>query len=258
MARCPECGGSSIRKSRRHVRAKSASRPFSLWLRCNRCGARFLGTYWRRVGRWVGLGVAAVVLLVVTAGPRTPGRPAPSATEMPPAAGAGPTGFGPETLDAADRGDREAQYRMGLALIREYREQGRRESLGEGLAWLHRAAEQGDPRAQFEMGTLYETGNGALQDFAEAAQWFRRSAEGGHPGAMFRLGQMAGTGRGQPKSLVEAYVWLNLAAARGEAAAGPVRDQVAALLAADQLSEAQERSRHLHARLPGGTLTPAP
>jgi TPR repeat protein len=32
-------------------------------------------------------------------------------------------------------------------------------------------AEQGDPRAQFPLGSLYENGNGVPRDFVKARQW---------------------------------------------------------------------------------------
>jgi TPR repeat protein len=155
-----------------------------------------------------------------------------------------------ETLAAARRGDREAQCRLGLWLLREYREQGSRSSLSEGVDWLRQAAEGGEPEAQFELGNLHESGSGVIQDFAEAAHWYREAAQRGHFEAMYCLGRLAGLGRGVQKDLVDAYAWLNVAAARGEARAEPARDRVGALLSAAELAEAQERSRQLHASIP--------
>ena len=44
----------------------------------------------------------------------------------------------------------------------------------EALADLRARAEQGQPRAQFELGLLYEKGLGIHQDDAQAIKWYRR------------------------------------------------------------------------------------
>lgn len=38
-------------------------------------------------------------------------------------------------------------------------------------------AEQGDPRAQYQLAVLYLRGRGVPQDYAEAAKWLRKAAE---------------------------------------------------------------------------------
>ena len=45
---------------------------------------------------------------------------------------------------------------------------------------LRTDAEQGDADAQFNLGVMYETGGGVLQDYAEAVRWYRLAAEQGH------------------------------------------------------------------------------
>ena len=46
-------------------------------------------------------------------------------------------------------------------------------------------AEQGDAKAQGNLGRMYALGEGVTQDFAEAVKWFRRSAEQGEAVAQF-------------------------------------------------------------------------
>jgi uncharacterized protein len=41
----------------------------------------------------------------------------------------------------------------------------------QAVAWYHKAAEQGDATAQFNLGVSYAKGQGATQDFAQAAAW---------------------------------------------------------------------------------------
>lgn len=43
--------------------------------------------------------------------------------------------------------------------------------------WRRRRAEQGDARAQFGLGLMYDAGQGVPQDDSEAAKWYRKAAE---------------------------------------------------------------------------------
>ena len=64
------------------------------------------------------------------------------------------------------------------------------------LAEWRPLAEQGDPRAQYQLGVLHYRGDGVAQDYGQAAKWFRRAAERGDPDAQFNLGLLyAGRGR---------------------------------------------------------------
>ncbi len=77
--------------------------------------------------------------------------------------------------------------------------------------WLP-VAEQGDRRAQYQVGVLYYRGEGVPQDFAEAAKWFRQAAERGDADAQFNLGLLYLDGTGLPKDFVRAHMWFDLAA----------------------------------------------
>ena len=64
------------------------------------------------------------------------------------------------------------------------------------------AAEQGDADAQYNLGMLYDDGVNVPQDAAKAAKWFRRAAEQGHVAAQSKLGVMYEKGRnGVPQRL---------------------------------------------------------
>lgn len=105
------------------------------------------------------------------------------------------------------------------------------------------SAENGNMDAQYKLGLLYLTGNGALQDFAEAAKWLKLSAEQGYGPAQYELGMIYRSGYGLPADQVQSYVWLNLAAAAGVSEAKRARDEVMRGLSAKQLAQAQKISR---------------
>ncbi len=59
---------------------------------------------------------------------------------------------------------------------------------GRGVNYLLDAARQGDVKAQYQMGCIYEKGYGHLQRSSEqAVRWFVRAAEQGHPLACRRM-----------------------------------------------------------------------
>ena len=54
------------------------------------------------------------------------------------------------------------------------------ENKGEAIKWYRKAAEQGDPDAQFHLGLCYDEGCGVPENKAEAIKWFQKAAEQGH------------------------------------------------------------------------------
>lgn len=57
---------------------------------------------------------------------------------------------------------------------------------------LRMKAERGDPEAEYKLGLAYDVGVGTPQDLGQAAAWYERAAEQGHAGAQFSLGLMYG------------------------------------------------------------------
>jgi TPR repeat protein len=89
----------------------------------------------------------------------------------------------------------------------------------EAVHWCKKAAEQGDARAQFNLGQMYEWGDGVPQDSGEAEVWFRKAAQRGEAVAQYMLGLCYCNGRGVTQNTTEAVRWWNLAASQGVAAA---------------------------------------
>ena len=108
-------------------------------------------------------------------------------------------------------------------------------------------AEQGDSKAQYNLGAMYMKGEGVPQDNAKAVVWYREAAAQGHALAQFMLGTMYADGKGVPQDDETAYIWFNLAASRSTGEdrerAVKVRDRFAALLTREQLAEAQHGAR---------------
>jgi hypothetical protein len=69
--------------------------------------------------------------------------------------------------------------------------------------------------AQFDLGMLYEEGEGVPQDFGQAAAWYRKAAERGHADAQFLLGALYESGQGIPRDDAQAVYWYGKAAEQG-------------------------------------------
>ncbi|MDD0759736.1 tetratricopeptide repeat protein, partial [Shigella sonnei] len=63
------------------------------------------------------------------------------------------------------------------------------------------AAEQGNAAAQFNLGVMYENGQGVRQDYVQAVQWYRKASEQGDAQAQYNLGLMYYDGRGVRQDL---------------------------------------------------------
>ena len=58
------------------------------------------------------------------------------------------------------------------------------------MKWFRKAADQGNPRAQHNLGFMYAYANGesVLNDLAEAVKWYRKAADQGFAPSQYTLG----------------------------------------------------------------------
>ena len=82
-----------------------------------------------------------------------------------------------------------------------------------------RIADQGDARAQYNLGMMYGNGEGVSRDYKESVKWFKLAAKQGIAQAQYNLGVMYGNGRIVPQDYKEAVKWYRLAADQGYAKA---------------------------------------
>ncbi|MBL28111.1 MAG: hypothetical protein CMM50_11255 [Rhodospirillaceae bacterium] len=74
----------------------------------------------------------------------------------------------------AEDGDARAQYALGAMYQNGLAVE---KDYGKALAYYQASAGQGYPSGQFGLGALYEKGSGVEQNYEEAAKWYRLSAE---------------------------------------------------------------------------------
>ena len=87
------------------------------------------------------------------------------------------------------------------------------------VAWVEKAAGQGNAEAQFLVGQRLLLGEGIQRDARRAAQWFYQSARNGNGRAQLALGELFLSGLGLRQSEVEARAWFEDAARQGVAEA---------------------------------------
>jgi TPR repeat protein len=88
-------------------------------------------------------------------------------------------------LPIATRGDREAQFYIGLI----YRNGNERpKDINEAIRWLRLSADQEYSPAEYQLGAIYSSGNGINKDYDEAFKWLQRATNHGNPGAKALLG----------------------------------------------------------------------
>lgn len=128
--------------------------------------------------------------------------------------------------------------------------QGMPQDYSAAAGWYLKAAEQGLPHAQTNLGVMYSAGRGVPQDYQAAAKWFQEAADQGETSAQANLAGMYEKGEGVPRDYLMAHIWLDLAvecstptqaAFRSEVVQR--RDAVAKFLTSTQLEEARRLAR---------------
>jgi hypothetical protein len=103
-------------------------------------------------------------------------------------------------------------------------------------------AEQGDAKAQYNLGVMYSSGQGVSKDYAEAVKWCRKAADQGYADGQYNLGVMYYLGQGLPQDYVQAYMWFDLAAA-AVPDAQKARDKLAGSMTSAHLARARRLAR---------------
>jgi TPR repeat protein len=88
-----------------------------------------------------------------------------------------------------------------------------------GLSDLRRRAEEGDAKAQYDLGRIYMFGLGVSQDYQQAAKWYEHAAEQGLAAAQFMIGFLYEQGKGVPRDYARALDYYRSATEQGHTTA---------------------------------------
>jgi uncharacterized protein len=137
----------------------------------------------------------------------------------------------------AEQGNALAQYNLGLLYDIG---QGAPKDYDQARQWYEKAAAQGQADAQVNLGILYDYGRSIQQDFKKAVYWYRLSAKQGNALAQRRLGSMYERGDGVEKDYVQAYMWYILGTTGGADRGSARKDALAKQMTPEQIAEAQK------------------
>lgn len=115
-----------------------------------------------------------------------------------------------EIRKAAESGNPEAQFQLGNTY---YLGKGGKADAEKAKLWFEKAAQQNHVEAQANLGVLLYMGATQEKDIANAVEWFQKAALQGHAGARKHLGILYDTGQGVPADPIQAARWYGLAAA---------------------------------------------
>ena len=113
---------------------------------------------------------------------------------------------------AADQGNARAAYNIGVLYERGW---GVAQDYAEAMRWYRKAADHGDVRAQFNIGGLYHNGWGVARDETEATRWYRKAADQGDAPGQLNVGTAYANGWGVARDDTEAMRWYRMAANQG-------------------------------------------
>jgi len=128
-----------------------------------------------------------------------------------------------EWTPVAEDGNARAQYNLGWMNANG---KGTAQDFKEAIKWYKKSAELGNVNAQYNLANLYLRGQGAAQDDKLAFSWFIKAAEQGDAPAQYNLGRMYILGKGDNKNFLEARFWIKQALENNDEYIGALAQQV--------------------------------
>lgn len=94
------------------------------------------------------------------------------------------------------------------------------------VVWYMEMAKSGDADAQYNLGSVYETGFGVKADILEAVDWYKKAADQDHQLAQLKLGILYVLGDGVRQSIIKGTNWIHSASENGNKFAGELYARV--------------------------------
>ena len=143
----------------------------------------------------------------------------------------------------AEQGNAKAQFRLGVMYEHSL---GVPQDYKTAVKWYRLSAEQGLAIAQSRLGFLHLLGiRGVQQDYKEAVKWSRLAAEQGNAIAQYFLGHSYADGQGVLQDYALAHMWFNLCGASGDDEdCVENRNRVEKKMTPSQIEKAQEMARN--------------
>lgn len=124
------------------------------------------------------------------------------------------------TKECAKKGNIRAQKDLALAYASG--RYGIAQDRDESLKWEKKAALQGDPEAQFDVGLSYEI----KEDYKKAMEWYLKASDQNYGQAQLYIGMLYAYGKGVSRDVDTAIAWYRKAAENGNISAQMTLDTI--------------------------------
>jgi TPR repeat protein len=135
------------------------------------------------------------------------------------------------------QGDVDSCYQLGY--IYEHGE-GVAINESEAIRWYTKAATDGSPESQFNLAMMMEQGRGCPVNLRKAFYWYEKAASQGDIEAQFNLGVYLTSGKGCDVDIVQAHMWFTLAARKGDSDSISNRDILLKRLNPEQVKQSKQ------------------
>ena len=135
------------------------------------------------------------------------------------------------------QGDMDSCYQLGY--IYEHGE-GVAINESEAIRWYTKAATDGSPESQFNLAMMMEQGRGCPVNLRKAFYWYEKAANQGDIEAQFNLGVYLTSGKGCDVDIVQAHMWFTLAARKGDSDSISNRDILVKRLNPEQVKQSKQ------------------
>jgi TPR repeat protein len=108
----------------------------------------------------------------------------------------------PDSYIAIGLGYSEFLYSVGCDYLQKQQYQ-------KAWGWFHEAAKSIYPRAEYQIGYMYDRGWGVKKDYKIAMEWYCKSARNGNSNAMCQIGYLYHKGQGVPRDYKMAMEWYS-------------------------------------------------
>ena len=115
------------------------------------------------------------------------------------------------SLAAAEQGEPSAEFILGTLYS-----DGIKPNARQAVKWYFAAASGGNVRAMHNLGVAFLSGQGVERDPAAASNWFHRAANAGYRDSAFDLAVLYERGDGVPQNAHEALRWYDKASSAGD------------------------------------------
>lgn len=120
--------------------------------------------------------------------------------------------------------------------------EGVKKSKSKAFKWFQKSAEKGYANAQYNVGVTFYSGEEVKKSHKKAVKWWKKAARQGIDSAQLNLGIAYAKGEGVDMDLIKSYMWASIASAHGNNQSRSFMNQLVTVMTLKQLNEAERLS----------------